>query len=971
MTGVTTRFGRWAVRCAAALLCLMTAAGTAVAADELHSRLDAEGAIRAWLISEPIDVPGQADVSVDLLAEYGGEADLKPTGLTTQLDGREIDWRVVFPTRPNARADTEIPYDNTAYYFSTWLKPATTGNYTLTCLYWSDAVVWLDGEKIIDARRKWLRSVASHEAAVELHRDRRHHVLVKVTSLNSQAYGGIVLTDAAGMPADATAILPVGGGRADLLRYAPEAVDVRIDNYRFFEADRTARLIVHVSPFRQLPPVADAELRARARIETREGERVATENLGRITCDDLRAENLTFTWRPRRGDVSASYVVSIDLFDDKRKLGTADRTFYCPEGIHEMAKELGKQAERFWKERAREDIYGNRNLAYLGLKLEQYYLLAETERDASNYGQRALALVNEARERVELMEKRLEVRPTPGMHEFAYISPIDDSAQPYYIYVPRSYDPFEAAPLIVYLHGYNPDLNKINWQYISEGLKRLCEENGYLIVAPFGRSNTDFQGIGEQDVMHVLDLMLDEHGFNIARDRVYLVGYSMGGMGAYTIASHSPDRWAGVVSLAGRASFYMWKDVEPDDLQPFKHWLIGLEYAAEMPENFRHVPVLALQGESDSLVKVAQSRRFIRTLTDLGYDAKFKPVPEQDHWIADTVFSDDAAFEWMARRRRPAAPRTVTFATWSLKYNRAYWLAIDDFRQWGKRALIEATVGEDNDIRVIQTNVAAFSLDLPHELIAADLPVTVSVADREFTFRPPFDHPLHIVLEPARQTPLRKTPDLCGPIKDVHNKPFIFVYGTQGNPVENQPIYKKAKKALNEWRDFVNSAQVFEPGEDILLVRDRDLEDEQKKRCSLILFGTPRTNSVLAEIADRLPIQIKDEHTFGVGDTTLSGKDLGLNMIYPSPFADDRYVVIKTGTYYGDSLSVNHKFDMLPDYIIYDQSQDYDVPGYYDGKPNRSRCAGYFDKYWQLSDDLMWTQPADRRDSTADLPWRK
>ena len=47
---------------------------------------------------------------------------------------------------------------------------------------------------------------------------------------------------------------------------------------------------------------------------------------------------------------------------------------------------------------------------------------------------------------------------------------------------------------------------------------------------------------------------------------------------------------------------------------------------------------------------------------------------------------------------------------------------------------------------------------------------------------------------------------------------------------------------------------------------------------------------------------------------------------------------------------------MLPDYIIYDAASDREILDLYDGFPNYSRCAGFFDKYWQLDKSLMWTQ---------------
>jgi len=966
--------------CCVALL----SARTCVAADQLTFELDERGSITNWLISQPFILEPGTDVTDDLLPEFGGEAKLQPEGLVSESKGRRIDWRVVFGATPLVRAQKQIPRERAVYYMSVFVTPAQSGRYTLTCQYWSDVAVWINGEKVIQGRRESSMYLSVKAAEYDFEQGRRYHILVKLGSYVQQACALVRLTDgpeAAGRPAMMTCSLPVASDDRALASYLPEAVDVSIHNYRFFEPDRTARLQIGTSAYRSLPPGLDSKVSAKVKITTREGKRLELEkpgggktkylDLGSVTPEMLAESSLSFSYRPSKDNLSPYYRVEVDLFHEGRPAGAFYRDFYCIEGIKELGERIADRAERFYKERDEDEIYADRNLAYLLLKLEELKLLYDTERNSSDFGERALAFVLQAQDRVEIMEKRLEVQPTPGMHEFGYISPVDISAQPYYIYVPRTYDQLAGAPLIIYLHGYAPDLNKINWQLIPQGLLDLCEKNGYLLAAPFARSNTDFQGIGEQDVMHVLELVLNDFGLNIRRDRVFLLGYSMGGMGAYTIASHYPDRWAGVIALCGRADYYLWKNVGRDDVLPFKRWLVGLEFGGEVAENFRNLPVLALQGEYDSLVKVEQSRRMIGKLKQTGCNAAFYTVKGEDHWISRAVFSTDMVFEWMQKQRRPRAPKRITYATYSLKYNKAYWVTIDDFRSWGARALIDVQVTGDNEITVEETNVAAFSLEPPRELIDPAKPLLVKVGGKRFTFEPPFQQALSVVLEPPRDdAPLRKTPSLCGPYKEVHNSKFVFVYGTRGNPVENKRLYEKARQAVDEWRDFTKAVQLFEKKKDPLMVRDRDLEDEQKRKCNLVLIGTPRTNSVLAEIADKLPIKIKDEHTCVVGDKTFTGENLGLVMIYPSPFAKGRYIAVRSGKYYGKNLSVNHKYDMLPDFIIYDEGVDRDIPGYYDGKPDRMRCAGFFNKYWELDEKLTWTQGPDRGGEPAFPPWR-
>ena len=62
------------------------------------------------------------------------------------------------------------------------------------------------------------------------------------------------------------------------------------------------------------------------------------------------------------------------------------------------------------------------------------------------------------------------------------------------------------------------------------------------------------------------------------------------------------------------------------------------------------------------------------------------------------------------------------------------------------------------------------------------------------------------------------------------------------------------------------------------------------------------------------------------------------------------------GQHWGGGLPFNHKFDLLPDYIVF--SSEYEgglISTPYAGHgPNRHLCAGFFDTNWQVNRELMW-----------------
>ena len=74
--------------------------------------------------------------------------------------------------------------------------------------------------------------------------------------------------------------------------------------------------------------------------------------------------------------------------------------------------------------------------------------------------------------------------------------------------------------------------------------------------------------------------------------------------------------------------------------------------------------------------------------------------------------------------------------------------------------------------------------------------------------------------------------------------------------------------------------------------------------------------------------------------------------LYPSPFRGQNpepVVVICAGLWYGREVGFNHKFDLLPDFMLYDDRVDQDGTS-----TNRFLCAGFFNAEWKLDEKLMW-----------------
>jgi poly(3-hydroxybutyrate) depolymerase len=185
----------------------------------------------------------------------------------------------------------------------------------------------------------------------------------------------------------------------------------------------------------------------------------------------------------------------------------------------------------------------------------------------------------------------------------------------YALFVPSKYDKEKKTPLLVALHGLGGNPQQI---IRSRGLTEEAEKRGYVVVAPMGYNSKGWYGVkgpgggfgkgkfgkggddppnlrelSEKDVMNVVGLVRKE--FTIDDKRIYLLGHSMGGAGAWHLGTKFADTWAGLAPIA------------PAAFGP----PLGLD-------KIKHMPVIVVQGDKDTLVRPEGTRRWVAKLKELG-----------------------------------------------------------------------------------------------------------------------------------------------------------------------------------------------------------------------------------------------------------------------------------------------------------------------------------------------------------------
>jgi predicted esterase len=579
------------------------------------------------------------------------------------------------------------------------------------------------------------------------------------------------------------------------------------------------------------------------------------------------------------------------------------------------------------------------NLALLRFKIEQskliLYYLDNGYAASPALAQRTLGAYLQRAETVSKSKGDAAYVPGFPMHERAYIASNDDSAQPYWLFLPKDYSPKKKYPIVVFLHGYSPYISKVDPWLPDDQTWSLATNRGFIFAVPYGRRNSDFVDIGEDDTLRVLEEV--QKKYSVDAERAFLMGPSMGGYGVYAVGLHRPDMWAGLAPMAARSDMYLWFKTTREQVPPWKR----LQYDADDPRflkrNALHLPIFLQHGALDDIVPVEHSRRFSADLKEMGYPIRYREVSDGDHYIYFQNTSYEQAFDWMKTVRRASAPRRVVYTSGNPRNARTYWASITARGDYARAANIDAEIKPGNQLIVKAENVAAFTLAPPVASLNLQQPITVTLngtrLEATFSARTPVTWSTPGIGSTSDGFPGVKTPQRSGPLKNCYRDPFLVVYGT----LEPATGANEDKATAQHWvQEWVAYADGLPP-----VKADKEVTAADREKYNLVLFGTRASNSLLAEIADKLPLELTPDG-YRRGTKYFKAGNIGLQMCYASPWSAERMIVVQSGVPWGDKLPINHKFDLLPDYILFDNTHDET------DSTNRALHAGFFDHQWRL-----------------------
>lgn len=240
----------------------------------------------------------------------------------------------------------------------------------------------------------------------------------------------------------------------------------------------------------------------------------------------------------------------------------------------------------------------------------------------------------------QLIAKRDSIGSIPNLDSL-YEDRIDHNGLPYHIYIPKNLKNGKNYPIVIFLHGYS-DLTIDTHEGFPKGvwsLPLVQDKHPHILFVPRYRN---FDDMWVQD--NYRDMMIEtlnniikefndnQESPNIDTNRVYITGFSQGGMGTWNYIKHYPHKFAAAAPLSGFSE-------GPQNL--------------EQAEKIKHLPIWIFNGDGDK--GVTSSRLSFQMLKKANaLDVKYHEYENQEHVIDDFAYFTDGFMDWLfAQKRKP------------------------------------------------------------------------------------------------------------------------------------------------------------------------------------------------------------------------------------------------------------------------------------------------------------------------------
>jgi predicted esterase len=533
-----------------------------------------------------------------------------------------------------------------------------------------------------------------------------------------------------------------------------------------------------------------------------------------------------------------------------------------------------------------------------------------------------------------------------GFVRLAYLDEIDGSPQFCRAYLPPGYDPAKRWPMVIQLHGYNgANPPYVGWWFVDWRHAPInteyADNKGVIVLEPHGRGNTSYLGLGDRDLLRVIKMAKER--FSVDEDRVYLTGESMGGAGVWNVGTRQPEIFAAIAPTYGGFDYRLYMpESAQSTLSPREKFGFEKNGTFATVDSLFNMPIFVNHGDSDQAVNVENSRYVVRLLQRWGFDVRYREHPGMGH---EDLKAANEIIDWFLLHKRDANPRHVRVRSAELKSASAYWVRVEQSADPFAFITVDAEFVGSNTLRLDTQNVLELTLSPAAPLIEPRKPLkvtwngapaqVVSFKEGRITLRAP----------EFVESPIRKNPEVSGPICDLVNSPFAVVMGTTSSDAAMKEMCrKKAESFVSYWQGWQRQKpRVF---------KDTELTEREQAAYSLLLIGGADENLITKKLGEKIPLRVSPDQ-IAIDGRSFKATDAAVQVIYPSPFNPARYVSVVAGTsadglYFWDpnDRSLGEWDFAIVDGRVTGSSQE--LP------PQRMRVAsGYFDQRWRVSDPFV------------------
>lgn len=573
-----------------------------------------------------------------------------------------------------------------------------------------------------------------------------------------------------------------------------------------------------------------------------------------------------------------------------------------------------------------------------------------------------LAALDRGAERARSRAQKPPFPWTTGRGSIArgFTSKVDGSIQPYAVIVPETlvFSRENRARLDVVLHGRDQTISEARFLTRFDGKPTPknpdSDVQGKITLHVFGRGNNAYRWAGETDVFEAIEAV--KRNYPIDDRRVVLRGFSMGGAGAWHLGLHHPSSWSSVEAGAGFTETKQYAKLK--DTPPYQEKTLHIYDATDYALNAFDVPIVGYGGEIDPQLQA--STNIVEALKALGFTLKTDGLvtrgegidflrvvgAKMGHKVDPASAKIMKAFhDEHAIKGANLEPKRIRFATYTAKYGRAGWLAVEQLREHYVRAEVDAEIQGDKVVVNKAENIGLLAVD-------RHAGETILLGGQSFPLESAVKGLLPYVYfrrveEGWKVLDYRQSRDfeegvdpvkrrgLQGPIDDAFTSPFVCVRGT-GTPW-SQAIGRWSTARLDQFR---KDWSTWMRG-DARVIDDSAVNAELIENANLVLFGDPGSNAILAKILKGLPMLTWTRAEVRLGGETYAAADHAPVLIAPNPLNPRRYVVINSGQTFDANAFVETNAMLYPrlgDYAVFRT----------DGRNTTRKTSGFFDEGWSL-----------------------